>query len=195
MKRKFQIWIGLAVVISALLGGLVGTAVAGLDVPVLFEDDDLVLYQDKEFGARIALNRAGGVDVYCPCDQECVVVEEGSPPVVATETATAIPDDGDDEDEATSTPQPTEDEPDSTDEPETPQPTDKPEPTSTSTPVPTSTPEPTDEPEEDKCVARWVTHYDAKGRFVFHKCLKGWHGHVSHPGHVKQDDIGGCCTP
>jgi hypothetical protein len=191
MKKLYVFVMVGTIAMVAVFAFFVGSVVAkyNADITVIYEDDYIVVYRDGDFDARLALNKAGGVGPYCPCGEVCIDIqkEPTSTPKPQEPTSTPKPQ------EPTSTPKPQE--PTSTPKPQEPTSTPKPqEPTSTPVP-PTLTPMPaTSTPPTQECVARWVTHYDAKGNFVFTKCLKGWQGHVSHPGHVRQDDIGGCCT-
>jgi hypothetical protein len=50
----------------------------------IYEDDYIVVYADEDFGARIAVNKAGDITSYCPC--ETGVCPAGELAVVPTAT-------------------------------------------------------------------------------------------------------------
>jgi hypothetical protein len=101
------------------------------NIVLIYEDELTRIYEDTEFGARIVVNKVGGVAVYCPCEEEVCEV----PPIPETQETTPV---------VTETPAPT-----TTPVPTgTPVPTETPEPTVTPTtpPSPTPTVEPTEKP-------------------------------------------------
>ncbi len=91
-KRMFLLGIVALLVVAFATGTALSSGAA--DITVVYEDDYMVVYQDGDFGNRIALNKAGGVDAYCPCEDVCPLTAQGAP-ATATQppqtTATSQP--------------------------------------------------------------------------------------------------------
>jgi hypothetical protein len=88
VNRKLYV---LAALVVAIAGFFVGTALASnaADIVVVFEDDFIVVYQDNDFGARIVANKVGGVDTYCPCEEEVCPLDSLVEPTATSQPPTA----------------------------------------------------------------------------------------------------------
>ena len=89
---KWSLVIAFTVIVLAIFGtGFVfaQTITAQADIGLIFDDGDLVVYADRDFGARLASYKGGDLEVYCPCEESvCPDVDKGKSIDEATEKST-----------------------------------------------------------------------------------------------------------
>lgn len=183
-SKKFMIM--LFVIIGALvfLGSVVGSALAADNSPfsVVYAKEGYenagpdALYEIPSWGL-LCIDDNGETRCYCKCASGACEAKDGTLVPVATLPGSTVG--------PTSTP--------GTGPSLTPGPTATGTPTTTQAPTTTPIP-PKPTPTTPVYNGRWVWHYNQHDLVPGQPtCKKNWQGHVSHPGHLHQDIIGGEC--